>query len=134
MRPEAKEKRVRLVLPAALLVGAMLVGAMLAPALLTGQTLARQVAQTTDGTVRLSYPAREDVQICDQGIKMGEHEMMWRSHGRDEEPTNCRWGPVEIEVEVRGGSIRGIEVIRRIQDRKGCLLYTSDAADDSVLV
>ena len=90
MRPVAKGKRGRLVLPVALVAGAVL----LAPVPAIGQNLARQVAQTTDGTVRLTYPARQDVQICDQGIRMGDHEMMWRSRGWDEEPANCRSGPV----------------------------------------
>jgi hypothetical protein len=65
----------------------------------------------------MTYPARQNVLICDQGIKMGENQMMWHSHGWDEEPANCRPGPVEIEVGVRGGSVRRIEIIRRIQDR-----------------
>jgi hypothetical protein len=99
------------------LVVALIAGAVLAPADLSSQSLAQQVARVSDGTARVTYPTRPDVQICDQGIKMGEHQMMWHSKGWDDEPANCRPGPAEIEVEVRGGSVTGIEVIGRIQDR-----------------
>ena len=88
-----------------------------APSVTGGQELARRVAAVGDGTVRLTYPARPGVEICDQGIRMGGHQMMWHSRGWDEEPTNCRVGSVEIEVRVRDGSVREIDVIRRLSDR-----------------
>jgi hypothetical protein len=88
-----------------------------APSVTGGQELARRVAAVEDGTVRLTYPARPGVEICDQGIRMGGHQMMWHSRGWDEEPTNCRVGSVEIEVRVRDGSVREIDVIRRLSDR-----------------
>lgn len=100
-----------------LFVAACLAGALLAPANLSSQNLAQQVARVGDGTARLTYPTRPDVLICDQGIKMGEHQMMWHSRDWDDEPANCRPGPAEIEVRVRSGSVREIEVVRRIQDR-----------------
>lgn len=93
------------------------------PADTRAQSLARQVAQHADGTVRVTYPARPDVEICDQGIHMGEHRVTWRSRGWDDEPTNCRTGSVEIEVRVRDGSVRGVEVVRRLRDR-------TEGADD----
>ena len=100
-------------------IGVFLVGSVLTPTDLSSQDLVQQVSRVTEGTVRLSYPTRPNVQICDQGIKMGEHQMMWHSRDQDEEPTNCRPGPVEIEVGVQGGSVREIEVVRRVQDRTG---------------
>jgi len=88
-----------------------------APTIAGGQELARRVAAVDNGTARLTYPARPGVEICDQGIRIGGHQMMWHSRGWDEEPTNCRFGSVEIEVRVRDGSVREIDVIRRLSDR-----------------
>lgn len=99
--------------------GVFLAGSGLNPADLSGQDLAQRVSRVAEGTVRLSYPTRPDVLICDQGIRMGEHEMMWHTRTRDEDPTNCRPGPVEIEVGVREGSVREVDVVRRVQDRTG---------------
>lgn len=90
-----------------------------APGLATGQELARQVSRVEDGTVRLSYPARPGVEICDEGIRMGDHQIMWHSRDRDDDPLNCRTGPVEIEVQVRSGSVRDVDIIRRSRDRTG---------------
>jgi hypothetical protein len=88
-----------------------------APAAATGQELARRTAAVDDGVARLTYPARPGVEICDQGIRMGEHRFMWHSRGWDEDARNCRNGPVEIEMRVRGGAVRDVEVIRRLADR-----------------
>jgi hypothetical protein len=96
---------------------ALIAGAVFVPADLSSQSLAQQVSRVADGTVRLTFPTRPDVLICDQGIKLGEHQMMWHSRDWGEEPANCRPGPAEIEIEVQGGSVRGIEVVRRVQDR-----------------
>jgi hypothetical protein len=88
-----------------------------APAAASGQDLARRVVVVDEGVARLTYPARPGVEICDQGIRMGEHQVMWRSRGWEEEPRNCRSGPVEIEMRVREGTVREIEVIRKQADR-----------------
>jgi hypothetical protein len=90
-----------------------------APAAATGQELARRIAAVDEGTVRMTYPARPGVEICDQGIRMGHHQLMWHSRGRDAEATNCRAGPVEMELHLRDGSVRDVEVIRRQGDRTG---------------
>jgi len=88
-----------------------------APVTATGQELGRQVAAVEEGTARFTYPTRPDVQICDQGIRMGEHTIMWNSRDWEEEPQNCRTGSVEIELLVQSGSVRDIELIRRPRDR-----------------
>jgi len=90
---------------------------LVAPATGTGQDLARRVASIDEGTARITYPARPGVEICDQGIRMGEHNYLWHSRDWDDQPRNCRTGPVEIELQVRDGSVRDIEVIRRTADR-----------------
>lgn len=88
-----------------------------APIATAAQELAPRLAAVEVGTLRMAYPARPGVEICDQGIRMGRHRMIWHSRGRDEEATNCRTGSVEIELHVRDGSVRDVEVIRRLGDR-----------------
>ena len=88
-----------------------------APPGLGGQDLARRASGIRDGTVRLTYPSRPEVEICDQGIRMGDHQMMWYSRGWGEEARNCRTGSVEIEARIQDGRVRDVEVIRRSQDR-----------------
>lgn len=90
-----------------------------APAAAAGQDLARRVADVEEGVLRLTYPARPGVEICDQGIRMGGHEFLWRSGRWREDPQNCRSGPVEIEMSVRDGAVLGMEVIRKPSDRTG---------------
>lgn len=103
-----------------------------APATATGQELARRVAEVDEGVVRLTYPARPGVEVCDEGIRMGGHEVMWRSRGWHEDARNCRTGPVEVEIRVRSGTVRGIEVIRRLADRdEGALDFGSVAGEEA---
>jgi hypothetical protein len=93
------------------------------PAAARAQELAQRVEGAGDGTVRFSYATRPGVEICDQGIRMGEHHVWWRSHGWDDVATHCRMGPAEVEVRVRDGEVRHVEVVRGPQDR------TSGATD-----
>lgn len=93
----------------------------LVPAAAPGQELARRVAAVDDGTVRLTYPARPGVQICDEGIRLGEHNVLWHA-GRGDGAGNCRTGPVEVELHLRSGAVRGVELIRRKADRTGSAL------------
>lgn len=89
-----------------------------APAAANGQGLAERVFDTRDGTVRLNFPTRPEVQICDQGVRMGDDKMMWNSRGSwDDEMRNCRYGPAEVELEIRGGTLRDVDLIRRSRDR-----------------
>jgi len=90
---------------------------MVAPTTIASQDLARRVAAVDDGTARLTYPTRPGLEICDQGIRMGDDHMMWWSRYGDEDPRNCRPGPAEIELRVRDGRVRDIELVRRERDR-----------------
>jgi len=87
------------------------------------QGIEREVARVEDGTIRLAYATRPGVEICDQGIRMGDHQMLWRSNGRNDRARNCRVGDVEVELEVRDGRVREVEVVRGADDR------TRDAVD-----
>jgi HEAT repeats len=94
-----------------------LLAVLVAPATATGQELARRVSQVDDGTVRFNYPTRPEVEICDQGIRMGDDRIRWHSGDWDDGMGNCREGPAEVEVSLRGGAVRDVEVIRRQRNR-----------------
>lgn len=92
-------------------VGLMLAaGVLLAPRAAAAQ-LAQEVADLRDGTVRFGYDARADVEICDQGIRMGDNHMRWQMRGGDYRATGCRYGYVEVEMQLRDGVVRDVEVI-----------------------
>ena len=81
------------------------------------QELAGRIEGGGDGTVRFAIPTRPGVEICDQGIRMGEQHMWWNSHGDWDYASNCHDGPVEVEATVRDGFVRRLEVVRRMRDR-----------------
>jgi hypothetical protein len=81
--------------------------------------IAEEVARLSEGVVRFSYDTRPEVEICEEGIRMGEQRMWWRSRGWDDEPTSCRTGFAEVELEVRDGVVLDVEVMRRVGDRTG---------------
>jgi hypothetical protein len=83
------------------------------------QELARRIADGGDGTVRFALPTRPGVEICDQGIRMGEQRVWWRSRGDYDFASSCHEGPVEVEARVRDGSVRELEVVRTARDRTG---------------
>jgi hypothetical protein len=82
-----------------------------------GQGVAGRVEAVGDGVARITYPVRPDVEICDQGIRMGDRRLWWRSDGWDRAGTSCRTGTVEVELRVRRGQVRDVEVLRRRGDR-----------------
>ncbi len=83
------------------------------PATVAGQDLMARVTSVADGTVRFRYATRPDVQICDRGIRMGEDDHMIWQGGRwdDHDPRNCRYGPAEVEVEVRADGVRDVTIL-----------------------
>ncbi len=89
---------------------------MLVPAGASGQVASR-VAEVDDGTVRFAYATKPGVEICDQGIRMGDRQMWWRTHDEYEGARNCRTGIAEVELEVRDGRISDVEVVRDLDDR-----------------
>lgn len=91
--------------------------ALAAPAGVGGQ-VARQVADVEDGTVRFSYDTKPGVEICDQGIRWGERTMWWRTRvGEDARGTSCSMGTAEVELRVRRGIVREVEIVRSERDR-----------------
>ncbi|HSW31520.1 MAG TPA: HEAT repeat domain-containing protein [Longimicrobiales bacterium] len=76
-----------------------------------GQGLAERITGGGDGVVRMSFPARPGVEICDQGIRLfgerkGRSGTGWREQA-------CAPGPVVVEVLVRGGEVRDVELLSR---------------------
>jgi hypothetical protein len=95
-----------------------LLALVVAPATTNGQELARQVFAEANGTVRFTYPTRPEVEICDNGIRMGDdHRMTWRSGHWEDGMENCRFGPAEVELEIRSGSLRDVDIVRSQRDR-----------------
>lgn len=90
-------------------------GAWFAPTPASAQ-LAERVAQIDDGVVRFEYETKPGVEICAQGIRIDDDQMWWRSE-RGERVRDCRFGPAEVEVEVRRGVVRDVEIIRDRGDR-----------------
>lgn len=78
--------------------------AVLFPAPLVAQSLAERVRSAPDGTVRLSFAAREGV--CGSGpnsitIADGDRSDEWES--------DCQRGPVRVSLRMQGSKVRGAE-------------------------
>jgi hypothetical protein len=80
-----------------------------APCAAAGQGLGGRITGGGDGVVRMSFPARPGVEICADGFRVfGERS------GRVEgarSKASCAPGPVVVEVRVRGGEVRDLEVL-----------------------
>jgi hypothetical protein len=114
--------------------------------------LADRVADVEDGTVRFAYETKPGVEICDQGVRTGDHHMNWRTR-RGERASGCRSGIAEVEVSLRAGRVRDVELVSDPDDRRDAvdlgevgpeeaaryllsLPYedaTADAAEDAIL-
>jgi len=113
----------------ALLLGAVTAAAGFGPRPAAAQELGARIAREGEGTVRFAVPTRPDVEICDQGIRMGDHHMWWRSRGDRDFATRCRYGPVEVEVRMRDGSVRAVDVVHDGLEGWGDHRRTADARD-----
>jgi HEAT repeats len=92
-------------------VAGLVVAGLVAPAA-AGAQLAERVDQLENGMVRFTYAARAGVEICDQGVRMGEHHWQWRTRDSGDRASNCRTGTVELEMRVRDGRVRALEIVR----------------------
>jgi len=75
-------------------------GAVAAPA--AGQSLERRIADAPDGSVRLSFAAREGV--CGNGRNINFH----RGSERDGWDWQCDEGPVRVALDLRDGRVTGV--------------------------
>jgi len=101
----------------------------LAPVSASGQ-LATRVAEVEDGAVRFAYATRTGVEICDQGIRVGDRQMWWRTHDGYEGASNCRIGIAEVELDVRDGRVRDVEVVRNLDDRDDSALDLGEVSPE----
>lgn len=80
-----------------------------APFAASGQGLAERITGGGDGVVRMSFPAREGVEICDDGIRLfGDRVFSRGPRWRD---GSCAPGPIEVEILVRGGQVEDVEIL-----------------------
>lgn len=79
---------------------ALAIAGVAAPA--AGQSLERRIANTPDGSVRLSFAAREGV--CGNGRNINFH----RGSERDGWDWQCDEGPVRVALDVRDGRVTGV--------------------------
>jgi hypothetical protein len=87
--------------------------ALLWPTLVSGQ-VAEAVAGTEDGTVRLAFELKPGVEICDRGVRVGGDRVRWRSYGPDgrrDDSGVCVTDVGEIDLEVRDGTVRDVDVV-----------------------
>ena len=80
--------------------------------------IAEEVRGLGSGTVRFGFETRPGVEICNQGIRFDGDQMMWRSSRGDYSGGNCRDGVAEVELDVRDGVVRDVEVVTDLDDRR----------------
>jgi hypothetical protein len=81
------------------------------PAAAMGQGLGSRITGGGDGVVRMSFAARPGVEICDEGF-----DLFGRRSGRMRGGWSegvCAPGPVVVEVGVRDGEVREVDVLDR---------------------
>ena len=100
----------------------IVLAAMVLPQAASAQ-LAEPIVAVGAGTARFSYATRPEVEICDQGVRVGDRRMWWRSRGTDDVSGNCRFGVAEVELEVCNGLVRDVDIVRDVDER------TSGAVD-----
>jgi hypothetical protein len=76
----------------------------------SAQDLARRVSDLGTGIARLSYPLREDAEICDEGVRIGDSRVMWNGRGRNV-ATGCVAERVWVELRVAAGVVRDVDVL-----------------------
>lgn len=87
-----------------------LLGFLAVPHVAQGQ-LAEAVARIEDGTVRFTYATRDDVEICDRGIRAGDRTIRWHMNGDRGWRGECRVGSAEVDLTVRNGSVSGVDIV-----------------------
>jgi len=87
-----------------LMAGTLLAGNSAAAA----QDLRREVARVDDGVVTFQYRVQDDVEICENGVRVGNsrHYGRWSS-GRD---YDCISGFGEVRLQIRDGKVRDLQL------------------------
>ena len=77
-----------------------------------GAQLSARIAAVEDGTVRFGYRARPEVEVCEQGVRMGERQIWWRSRYGEDDRGTCRSGYVEVDVRRVASAVRSVDIVR----------------------
>jgi hypothetical protein len=93
--------------------------------------LSEAVRNVEEGSLRFGFEARPDVQLCANGIRIGEDRVRWHSTDGMNDEDRCERGWVEVEVRVGAGVVREVEVLRASElGRDGAVHFGAvDAAD-----
>lgn len=73
------------------------------------QDLASRVGAVRDGTASFAYPVRDDVEVCDHGVRMESGTMRW-GHTHAGEPERCSRGEARVVVRLAGGTVTDVEL------------------------
>ena len=97
------------------LLGLLALIAWAAPRAVATQTAVRveeAVRATGDGWLRFAFDTRDGVEICPRGIRYGENRWVGslRARGRLDDGVGCAPGPAEVQLEVRDGTVRRVEL------------------------
>ena len=77
----------------------------------TAEAIADRVAGVREGTVRMAFEVKPGVQICDRGIHTGGDGWSRRSGDRYD-VGRCITDVAQVDVVVRGGVVRDVDLVR----------------------
>jgi hypothetical protein len=84
---------------------------------LEGQDLTERVGRAPAGPVAFELEVRDDVEVCDAGLRVGDSRFQWRGRWSDRDDA-CGPGPARVVVERnRDGRITDLDVTRAGADR-----------------
>ena len=79
------------------------------------------------------YPARDGVEICERGIRLGERKVEWWTRDGRWETGRCVTDVVEVELTRRGGRVVDVEIVRPAHERaERATRLGAVAAEDAV--
>lgn len=91
-----------------------------------GQGLAGELGRIEDGWASLVVEVRDEVEVCDHGIRWygddGEERGHWHWDGRGEE--TCDSGPLQLDFRVRNGQVQEVSA-GRVSARAGARALAS---------
>lgn len=93
--------------------GTVVAAAVIAAASLAGaaeaQDLASRVLSGGEGEASFRYPVRDDVEVCEHGVRVGERGLRW-GHVHAGEPERCSRGEAEVALRVEEGRVVEVEL------------------------
>ncbi len=80
------------------------------PGGVAGQDLARRIRDATGERIAFSFAVRDDVQVCDHGIRSRDGNSRWSWSG--DRDNVCDDGPLRVELRREGGRITDLDLER----------------------